>query len=255
MGLALLTKTSWIILFGLWPALWICWVLMEWRMRPGHASSVDSEPARADLPSTSILHQSGQLGCLLLLALYLVNLGYGFAGSLTLLKDFTFVSKALTGLSKAGMPGNRFQDSWLGDVAVPVPRSFLQGIDLQKKDFEDYGQPSYLRGEWTAGGWWYYYLYGLAVKVPHGSQLILVLALFTLIYYRRRSPARSVAAVEVAGFTATPGDLVVLLVPAMAVLVLISSQLEFNHHIRYALPVLGFGYVFAGIVGRWFSDG
>ena len=41
----------------------------------------------------------------------------------------------------------------------------------------------------------------------------------------------------------------------MAVLVLISSQLEFNHHIRYALPVLGFGYVFAGIVGRWFSDG
>ena len=27
---------------------------------------------------------------------------------------------------------------------------------------------SYLRGEWRKEGWWYYYLYGLAMKVPLG---------------------------------------------------------------------------------------
>jgi hypothetical protein len=254
MGLALLAKTSWIILFGLWPSLWIFWSFTELGDRLRHVTAPNPGLATADQSPWSPLKQAGQLLALLVLALYVVNLGYGFDHSLTRIKDFTFVSKALTGLPKAGTPGNRFQATWLGEIPVPVPKQFLQGIDLQKKDFEAYGQPSYLRGEWKTGGWWYYYAYGLAVKTPHGFQLMLLLAAATTIaQWRQQSARRAINAAAKPEFTATPRDLVVLLAPAAAVLGLVSSQLEFNHHVRYVLPVLAFSSIFAGGVGRWFN--
>ena len=46
-------------------------------------------------------------------------------------------------------------------------------------------------------------------------------------------------------------DVIVLLSPALAVLILVSSQLEFNHHVRYVLPVLGFTFVFTGVTACW----
>jgi hypothetical protein len=207
------------------------------------------------------------------LALYILNLGYGFNGTFTKLRDFTFVSHALTGL-KPGEPGNRFADAWLGSLPVPVPKQYVRGIDVQKKDFEDYGQPSYLRGEWKDGGWWYYYLYGLAVKTPHGSQAMLALALLTLAYgrWRRRHSRFPLPAVRGQGREGGPPlstrnsdlatlhhspsaiDLVVLLTPPIILLVLVSSQLEFNHHVRYVLPVLGFVFVLTGVTARWFEE-
>ena len=60
-------------------------------------------------------------------------------------------------------------------VPVPVPRNYLLGIDVQKRDFESHYY-SYLRGEWRKEGWWYYYLYGLAVKVPLGVWALALLA-------------------------------------------------------------------------------
>ncbi|MBA3313809.1 MAG: hypothetical protein H0T47_11035, partial [Planctomycetaceae bacterium] len=74
-------------------------------------------------------------------------------------------------------------------------RQYLLGFDLQKRDFEDYGQPSYLRGEWRGHGWWYYYLDGCLVKIPHGTQLLFVLAVALTMYQAilkasgRRQPA------------------------------------------------------------------
>jgi len=32
------------------------------------------------------------------------------------------------------------------------------------------------------GGWWYYHLYGLAVKTPHGTQFLLALAVVLMIH-------------------------------------------------------------------------
>jgi hypothetical protein len=179
LGLAELTKTTWVILFGLWPLLWI---FTEWRKCHRNLSAVDSQRPTAPQPRSFGFRRFSQLVVIILVGLYVLNFGYGFDGSFTKLENFTFVSKTLTGLKKPGDPGNRFANSWIRNVRAPVPKQFLRGIDLQKREFEDSGRPSYLRGEWKHGGWWYYYIYGLAVKTPHGSQSLILLAIFTVVY-------------------------------------------------------------------------
>ncbi len=93
------------------------------------------------------------------LSLFVVNLGYGFDGSFSRLGDFVFQSSALSGsepeLFGPGDPGNRFAGTPLADLPLPLPKSYLLGLDLQKADFE---RPagSFLGGEWKARGWWYF---------------------------------------------------------------------------------------------------
>ncbi|MEZ6128057.1 MAG: phospholipid carrier-dependent glycosyltransferase [Planctomycetaceae bacterium] len=272
LGLAELSKMTWVILYGLWPALWIVWILLGNRQTKQLWSHVRQ--------------QAVQLIGILLLGLYVLNLGYGFEGTGTSLKEFQFVSTTLTGLEESGEAGNRFAGTWTGEIPVPFPAQYVLGMDVQRHDFEDYGQMSYLNGEWQDGGWWYYYLYGLAVKTPHGTQCLLlatVLLLCTTRWTTRsqvppgNAHPRSSASTPVAGGKSTeagveqeaelPGrvfrggasereergqrDLLILLTPAMAVLVLVSSQTEFNHHLRYVLPIFGFLFVLAGLPGRW----
>jgi hypothetical protein len=238
LGLAELTKTSWLILFILWPILGLFWLLTDSRDR-----------RRKWLPG-GIRSSTFIFQCIFILAfaLYVLNLGYGFNGSFTKLKEFTFISKTLTGLTKSGEPGNRFFDSWLGQLPIPIPRQYLRGIDLQKKDLEDHSEPSYLRGEWKHGGWWYYYLYGLAVKTPHGTQLLILGAFLTVAALRSRwRPTLLTCDVH-------PRDLLVLLAPALTILILVSSQLAFNHHLRYILPAFGFLFVLCGANSLWFHS-
>lgn len=257
-GLAQLSKLSWLFLYGLWPVLWLFWMWSEHRDMQRSDSNNSPCPSgdrlsRRDIfvadenrvrgkPRLAFIASGLQLASILLLGLYLTNLAYGFSESGTRLGEFEFVSHFLGG-KKPGEAGNRFADSMLKDIPVPLPSQYVLGFDLQKKDFEDFGQPSYLRGEWKDGGWWYYYIYGLAVKTPHGSQLMLLLAIVTLVALRRRR-VESGAAWR---------DLIVLFTPAVVVLVLVSAQLEFNHHVRYVLPVLGFAFVFSGITTSWFA--
>jgi hypothetical protein len=221
LGLAELTKTTWVILFLLWPVLW---AVYRW-------------PDRRRLPGRDWAGQAGQLGVLLVFGLYTVNLGYAFEGSFQRLGEFRFDSKALGGVERdptspgLEVQGNRFAGTWLGALPVPVPRNYLLGIDVLKHAFEEQ-KPSYLRGEWRRGGWWYYYLYALAIKVPLGTGLLLLLAAaFKLC--RAGPPVRL-------------RDELVLLAPAVLILVFVSSQTGFNHHLRYVLPALPFAFIWAG---------
>ena len=163
LGLTLLTKTTWIILFGLWPVLWLAWRLPDWRVTTGR----------------TWLAQGLQLGAIFGLAVCVLNAGYLFQGSMRRLGDFAFVSDSLGGRSRPGVTigSNRFTGSWLGSVPVPVPKDYLLGVDVQKRDFESHYN-SYLRGEWRKPGWWYYYLYAMASKVPLGVWLLALLAVF-----------------------------------------------------------------------------
>ena len=244
LGLAELSKMSWLILFGLWPLLWLIWQWLGTKKIDSPESREESQQIAEGLGSTvqsqtvsSVAQPSLlQLATILLLAVYLINLGYAFNGFGTPLKDFQFVSTTLTGFNKAGTPGNRFRDSWLGSLPVPLPTQYVLGFDSQKKDFEEFGHRSYLRGEWRDEGWWYYYLYGLLVKVSCGTWALFAFVILGRLRQRNRPvPLR---------------DELILVTPAIALLVLVSSQTEFNIHLRYVFPTLGLLLIFIGQAGR-----
>jgi len=177
LGLAELTRTTWIVLFGLWPVLWIVWTKAESRKRKAE----ENAEGRRQNAERRWARETWQMGVMLLLGLYVLNLGYGFEGSFQRLGEYGFVSEMLGGpkdhAERAYRPEvrNRFEGTWLAGVPVPLPKNYLMGIDLQKSDFEN-KMWSYLRGEWRLGGWWYYYLYALAIKEPLGTWVLVVLA-------------------------------------------------------------------------------
>jgi hypothetical protein len=216
LGLALLCKSTWLLWFALIPFLT---ALSRW-VRP---------QARLSLWGT-VAH----VASMMLIAVYLINLGYLFEGTGTHLADYEFVSRHLGGTpANPPVAGNRFRETPWGNIPIPLPVSYVTGIDEQKMDFE-LKMASYLRGEWRDGGWWYYYLYGAVVKVPLGYWVIFALA--AVVTVRARGDAR--------------WNAVVVLTPALAVFTLVSSQTGFNHHFRYVLPAFPFLFVWAGSVAE-----
>lgn len=239
LGLAELSKMSWLILFGAWPLLWLMWRWTEAKQLETREPRVERQKENEGSPSLNTERRIPsnppplvQLATICVVAIYIINMGYLFDGFGTRLREFQFVSTSLTGLDKSGIPGNRFRDSWRGDLPVPLPMQYVLGFDRQKKDLEDFGQKSYLCGEWRDGGWWYYYLYGLLVKVPCGTLVLIVLVVLTRILgHKGGAPLR---------------DELVLLAPAVVLLLVVSSQTEFNIHMRYVFPALGMLLIFLG---------
>jgi Dolichyl-phosphate-mannose-protein mannosyltransferase len=228
LGVAELTKTTWIMLFALLPALWIVWRLVDRRRLARNALSV------APLRPASVWG----LVSACLFAVYVINLGYGFEGSFTLLKQFAFVSCTLGGPKAHDVPGNRFADSWLGRIPVPLPANYVSGVDIQRYDFE-IGKASYLGGVHKERGWWYWYFYALAVKVPLGTWLLAVMAIVAAARFRRPN--------------ADWRDELIVLAPAAAVLLLVSSQTGFSRYLRYALPMAPFCLIFVGQAARFLT--
>ncbi len=224
LGVAQLTKFTLLVLYVVWPTLWLADRVMKRR----HAGN-QQHHFQVEL---------GQAATIFLLSILVINLGYGFSNSFTQLKEYFFVSKTLAGDGLNAMPShnhgtssNRFANNWLGLLDVPLPMDYVMGIDLQKRDFE-IGTRSYLAGHIRNYGWWYYYLYGLGIKVPVGI-LILVLLVIVLTILSNRKITVSI-------------NHLFLCLPPLAVLVLVSSQTGFNHHLRYVLPLFPFAIIIIG---------
>lgn len=229
LGLAELTKTTWIILFGLYPLIWLIWMISQ-----------KSENL------ISLKKQTLQLFCVLLLGLYVLNLGYGFEGSFMKLKKYQFVSHSLTGNEEYKKDTqleltNRFTDCWFGEIPVPLPKNYVLGIDVQKKDFENFGRESYLRGEFREQGWWYYYLYALAIKIPIGYWIIFCLASLHAFYHGSSNKT-------------VWQDKILLIAPSLTILFIVSSQTGFNHHMRYVLPIIPFAFIWMGQSALWIVE-
>ncbi|MBI2480850.1 MAG: hypothetical protein HYV60_20150 [Planctomycetia bacterium] len=158
-----------------------------------------------------------------------LNHFYGWEKSFTKLGEYQFVCNALGG-DGGWEPANRFEDTWIAELPVPLPVSFIRGVDFQKRDFEQ-GAESYLRGEVRQGGWWYYYLYGLAVKTPIGTMALVLLGIKSCFAMADQHTAKH--------------RIVLLLTCPAVVLLFVSSQTGLNH-LRYVLPVLPFAFVCAG---------
>ena len=233
LGAALLTKLTWILLFAILPVMWFVWVRggkrLGWR---GWTRGLC------------------QLTVILCTGLLVLNLGYLFTGSFRRLGDYTFVSQSLAGVRTSVNPregGNRFRGTYLGHVPVPLPVDFVRGIDLQKHDFEE-GKDSYLLGEWSQHGWWYYYIVAAGVKVPLGIWGLFFLTIFARC--RRRSPSSASCRVPSRSWR----DTFALAFPALFLFVFISAETGFSRHFRYVLPVLPFFFVWISGVCRCLQE-
>ncbi|MEZ6132694.1 MAG: glycosyltransferase family 39 protein [Planctomycetaceae bacterium] len=206
LGVALLAKTNAIVLFSAFPAICLITCIIGTQRR-----------------EMQIVFQM-LVG--ITTAIYVLNLGYGFEGTCQLLGDYKFVSTTFAGTDGV----NRFEDSLFRSVPVPVPAAFLEGIDLQRRDFENTGgsRKTYFRGNWYDHGWWWYYFYAVAVKIPVGTLLLCAVSPFLL---RKHIKGRAVLL-----FVAFPGILLFGL-PC--------SQTGFGHSLRYILPAAPFAFLFA----------
>ena len=261
LGLAELTKTTLILFYPLWP---LMWAIYRWS-------------DRHSMVARDWLREAGMLTARMLIGLYVLNLGYGFEGSLIPLGEFQFVSNLFTGhsvpeptplgekardvismtpdLSHPTFPYNRFANSSLNSIPIILPANYLLGIDMQQKDFEYYGRPSYLRGEWSDRGWWYYYLYAAAIKVPLG---LLMLGALTFITAIRPNAHRctSTASSRSAHFPPPTSyrDLFILLFSPLVVFVVVSSKTGFSEHMRYVLPCFPFAFIWVSGMARNLLD-
>jgi 4-amino-4-deoxy-L-arabinose transferase-like glycosyltransferase len=215
LGLAELTKMTLLVLFLLWPALWLFSRLKN----------------RRDLSIQHMVREAAMLLAMIAISVYVLNLGYAFEGTLTKLGDFQFVSDSFRGThseeSGSSETNNRWKGTWFANLPVPLPTSYLLGIDLEKRDFEHYYEPSYLNGEFRERGWWYYYLYSVAIKVPLGTSALACLAIFVRLRWGR-----------INGY-----DDIILLASAATIVVVVSSQTGFSEHFRYVLPAFPFAFI------------
>lgn len=218
LGIAELTKMTWVILFAIWPVLWLLKLatmrFQQWWLWEGL-----------------------QYLTVMALGVAVINLGYCCTGTGERLGDLTFTSRFLAGpdsVADGGKGGNRFHGQLLGQLPVPLPRDYLLGADLQKLDFER-GLPSYLCGQWSSTGWWYYYLVCCALKIPLGSWIVLGVSLADRLSFHQASRAVSQRLPSEIRF-----EELLLLVPALCLFLLVSSQTGVNHHFRYLLPAFPF---------------
>lgn len=209
-GVCELSKMTWIVLFPLWPFLWLGWRL--------------TQSQRTTSLKSDFMQWLMQLG----ICLFVMNVGYGFEGVFRSLGSYDFVSQSLTGHETTGTVGNRFRETLLARCPIPLPYNYVRGIDLQKVDFEK-GMESYLWGTWSDRGWWYYYPVASCLKLPLGMLVLLVVALASHFIPRCRL-----------SFTR---DELLLLIPSIVVFVLVCSQTGFGRYIRYVLPSLPAGFV------------
>lgn len=237
LGLAELTKFTLLIFYPLFVVMWAIY-----RIPP---RSSDAELKR---PSP-LRRQALQLCMIFGLSLILINVGYAFEGTGKQLRTFKFQTTLFTGYKKlADVPAagdNRFSEKGnivektLGLLPTPLPANFVQGIDTQRLDFER-GLPSYWRGTWSDHGWLWYYLYAFLVKIPVGTLLLFLLAVF--------------CSLALKGYNLPWRDEMVILLPGLVLLAFVSSQTGFSLHSRYALPALPFFFLWTSKVGRAFRN-
>lgn len=236
LGAAELSKYTWLVLFGLWPALYLLA-----RRAANFRGQAATEAAVAGLPTVRPrLAGALQLASVLLFAVYLINVCYAFEGSFQPLGQFQFTSRALQPNTVVTSDdetsrGNRFGGTWLGGLPVPLPMNYLAGVDTQRRDFE-VCRATFFRGEWRehAPGW--AYLYALGVKLPLGTLALVGLGVALTIARRE--------------YNAGAFDELCLLAPVMAITAVAWFYTGRHTNARYMLPVLPLLFVWASKAAR-----
>ncbi|NQT17518.1 MAG: glycosyltransferase family 39 protein [Planctomycetes bacterium] len=216
LGLAELTKFVWVLLFGLWPVLWILWRLLH----------------RSPVARSGWRREAGHLVLIVLLSLYVINLGYAFDRPFQPLGRFE-VGRRILGRLGLSSPDRLISTgacgSWAAAAPVPLPEDYVLGID-DILSCSANQPPIYLRHEWREDGFWHFHPYALLIKTPLGTLGLLAFAGALTFFPACRVQWKTE---------------VLLALSASAILGFVMVSGTPQHH-RYALPMLPFLLILAG---------
>jgi len=217
-GLAILTKLTWIILLLAVPV----FLVTQIRLVQSNVSR------RLRLLSAPFL--------VLFTAVLTVGAGYNFEDWDRPLKNMSIASTAFGG------DGNRIADSYpfrhgfFESLPCYAP-SLIKGLDWQIHDLTR-ERWAMMAGEWKMGGWWYYYIFVFCVKSR--LSIIFLFAYGNIFVLMRCRKDKLSGRCE-------------WLLAAMIVLLMTACSIHssFNQHGRYLIPMLPFVYVVAatGLLG------
>jgi Dolichyl-phosphate-mannose-protein mannosyltransferase len=265
LGLAQLTKFSLLLLYAIWPFLWLIHLLLACQPRDWLAR---------------VCRGSAQGLLIVAISILTIDAGYLFEGVGKPLGQYEFGSATLTRRARPGKElhvrknllyaytlrfrENRFRDTWLERLPCPLPEHYVAGFDEQKIEAEGIprqfvltrpedvdkvlslpessgekrmGYPVYLNGDLDRSGWWYYYMCTLFYKLPEGTWVLVLLSVAASFATIR---SRAVLADEVALWT----------VPVV-VLFSMSFLTDINLGLRYVLGVLPYLFIAAGKLVPW----
>jgi len=216
-GLAVVAKFTALVLLPLLP-LW--WFLAR-RARLGRAP----RPLRAAAAGVAAF-------------LLVVHAAYQFRAPLSPLGSFRLHS-GLAGAVARVLPAA---------TPVPLPASFVRGLDGQMLDLEQAEMPNYLNGSWSRQGWWYYYPQALLQKTPLALWGLAAAAIgFALVRWRRGEGAAASGPPPGGGADAPARGLAGWMISTLAVTLLagaLGARLDIG--IRYLLPLLPLLYLLLG---------
>ena len=254
LGLAQLTKFSLLLLYAIWPVLWL----------------VEFASVAGRLDWTKRLRNGTIHGAAVVaISVIVIDLGYRFEGVGRPLGSFDFASRSFLtreGNAHKSSPNeivdiswrhrvNRFRGTWMGRMPSPLPAHYLIGFDEQRVEADGLprswfkpdsdpsevsGYPVYLDGVIRRTGWRSYYLLAILYKTPEGTLALLGLA--AIVAISRRSSRASL-----------PDELAVA-TPILAFLGAMSFLTDINLGLRYVLPISPFLFIFAGRLPRWASS-
>ncbi len=213
-GVALLTKLTWLTAVVTIPATvaMTAWLLV------------------AHLPRRAWVRRGGDLLIFWAVSLLVLNAGYLFQNTFVPLGEYEFCSETLGGDGCDTVThGNRFSDTLLASVPVPVPRDYVLGIDYLKHEVEE-TKSSFLMGEWKYGSWSYYYVMTTLFKTPEPTLLAALIGFGVLVVGVRRRWVEP----------RTMSMFMLLGIPAAVCFASVSLQGGFNHHHRYVLQIYPF---------------
>ena len=233
LGVAQASKFSLLTLYPTWAIVFVVACARALPVKPtvrGAAEDRDRHVSRTASPSWQ------QAAAILALSVLTLNACYLFEGSFTRLGTYAFKSRLFTGSDNPltpmipGVSGeNRFRDTPLSGIPVPIPRDYVIGFDSQKRD-EESRLANLDSGRLVDGGAWYSPLVTLLYKLPPGTLLILSSAAIFWVWGGCRANLRTV----------------VLVTPALALLGLLCMQTGLNWAVRYTLPALPYLFIATG---------
>jgi len=224
-GIAVSTKFSWLCIFPLFTGVTIFHALNS---RSDVKIGVLTMKHRLNRCASQIF----RLWIGFAISLFVLNATYGFDGFGQPLGRFRFVSNAFS--SGDGMT-NRWTDTWVSPLPVPLPTELLRGIDYLQWELEEQ-KLCYLSGEWQIGGWWYFYLFAILIKMPIGFLALIVFGSVELLLgFQDRSMRRK--------------DDWILAIIAVAFISMFCLSTGFTHDVRYVVPAFGFLFILASRIG------